>query len=89
MFVMPMGWSHALHVCQLLHTRIIQNALSEIPMLVDDAPAPVLHNDTAVASVYVDKFGVEGTNSDIVRDLYSRALRAVVEMGLDVHDCVE
>ena len=32
---------------------------------------------------------VEGTNPDIVRDCYSRALRAVVEMGLDVHDCVE
>ena len=34
-------------------------------------------------------FGVEGANPDIVRDCYSRALRAVVEKGLDVHDCVE
>ena len=56
MSVMPMGRSHALYVCQLLHTRIIQNALPEIPLLVDDAPAPVLHRDTAVASVYVDIF---------------------------------
>ena len=32
---------------------------------------------------------MEGTNPNVVRDCYSRALRAVVEKGLDAHDCVE
>ena len=53
-------------------------------MLVDDEPAPILHIDTVVASVFVDNFGAEGTNPDMVRGFYSRALRAVVEKGLDV-----
>ena len=32
---------------------------------------------------------MEGTNPDNVRECYSRALRAVVEKGLDFHDCIE
>ena len=87
---MPMGWSRALFCCfcQFLHARIIASALPERPLLVDDAAYPLLHTDAAVASVYVDNFGVEGTNPDIIRDCYQRALRAVTARGLDVHDCV-
>ena len=83
---MPMGWLHALYVCQLLHARMNASARPEIPLLVDDAASPLLHTDTAVASVYVDNFDVGGTNPDIIRDYYQRALRAVTERGLDAHD---
>ena len=89
MCVMPMGWSHALHWCQLLHARIISTALPEIPLLDDDSPITPLDQFNCIASVHVDNFGIEGVNCDLVRDAYWRAHRAIKEKGLAVHDEVE
>ena len=81
MSVMPMGWSHASHWCQLLHARIISTALPEIPLSSDDMPTTPSDHNICIASVYVDNFGVEGINGDMVGDAYWRAHRAILEKG--------
>ncbi|CAK0795370.1 unnamed protein product, partial [Prorocentrum cordatum] len=80
--VLPMGWSHALWVCQTLHRRIIQDipGLEPTSFLHDRGPAPA--TTPACHTVYVDNFLALGTCRStverLVRQVSARDIEKVV-----------
>lgn len=86
--VVPMGWTHALNVCQDIFSSIIKEGLgSDTVLLNDNLPAPSL--DSPVVSVYVDNFGVLCTNPTKVRDSVEKVRDMCVRRGLEFHEYVE
>ena len=89
--VLPMGWSWALHLCQLVLINAIRKAGIPERCIVGDKRTPVqieTSDEIAVAG-YVDNFGAFGVSADAV----NAGLRAIAdqlrEWGLSVHEEVE
>ncbi|CAK0812161.1 unnamed protein product [Prorocentrum cordatum] len=84
--VLPMGWSHALWVCQTLHRRIIQDipGLEPTSFLHDRGPAPA--TTPACHTVYVDNFLALGTCRSTVEQLVRQVDEGLQPRGLPTHE---
>ncbi len=86
--ILPMGWSWALHFCQMVLMHAIRSSGIEERQIIGDKRGNVClvgDNDIAVAG-YVDNFGIIGTNATAINQglsLISERLRA---LGLTVHE---
>ena len=86
--VVPMGWTHALNVCQDLFTSVIKEALGPGTELLDDhRPSPSLSRPCV--SCYVDNFGVLSTDPAAVRASVQKVKAVCDERGLEYHELVE
>ena len=86
--VVPMGWTHALNICQDLFTSVIKEALGPDTIMLDDnLPAPAL--DQACVSCYVDNFGVLSTNPALVRSSVHKVKELCDMRGLQYHELEE
>ena len=86
--VVPMGWTHALHVCQTIFTSIIREALHDkLPFVDDHAPSCSLRR--GVVSCYVDNFGVMSTSAKVCREAVSQDRDLCITRGLEFHEFVE
>ena len=79
-----MGWTHALHWCQLVHTDILEREIPDINVLHDDSPCPDLH--VAACLVYVDNGVFLGTGRATINSLCDRARSAVRAVGSETHE---
>ena len=83
--VIPMGWSHALNVCQELFVALIRDSLGAEGDLFDDyRPTPLLRG--TVVSCYVDNFGVMSTDPVKVRKAVEKVREVAEARGLDYHE---
>ena len=89
MKALPMGWSHALWFCQVLHRRIIEDVagLTNENYICDRK----LHvNDGKLRhTVYVDNFVAIGTDKAEVARVVLEVEAALRKRGLPTHDLVE
>ena len=90
--ILPMGWSHALWWCQVLHCRLLKRVGGSLPptMIVDRRPTPRFrdeHGHHALQyTVYVDNGIVFGTDKEEVDRLLQRMVAVVSDAGLPVHE---
>eukprot|EP00971_Amphidinium_carterae_P292669 5810320-Amphidinium_carterae.1 len=84
--VLPMGWTHALYWCQVLHTRICLRAggLKEGWQIVDKQAAPDMN--PVAFTVYVDNCIVFGYDAEAVGEHTQRAQQAIETAGLPTHE---
>ena len=84
--VLPMGWSHALWWCQLLHCRIMSNVggLPASQFLKDKVAPPSLSE--LVYTIYVDNFLVFGTSPEFVKKTMDDANQRLQLSGLPTHE---
>ena len=82
--VLPMGWSHALWWCQMIHQRIVLKAGASRDLCLEDkASVPdgrIMHLE------YVDNYVVLGTCKEAVEQMASAGAAALREKGLVVHE---
>ena len=84
--ILPMGWTHALWWCQLLHRRILEHraGFDSARLVIDRGPPPAL--TPWCYSVYVDNAIFIGTDRSEVDGAMRRALAAVTAAGLPTHE---
>ena len=81
---LPMGWSHALWFCQMIHQRIVQSiGAGPHNRLEDKTAAPSGH---CLHLEYVDNFVVLGTSSGDVTALSESGVSALRDAGFVVHE---
>ncbi len=82
--VLPMGWSHSLWWCQMIHQRIVLEAGANRDLCLEDkASVPdgdIMHLE------YVDNYVVLGTCKKKVEQLATAGVAALREKGLVVHE---
>lgn len=82
--VLPMGWSHALWWCQVIHQRIVSTIGATSPNCLEDkAAAP---SSRCCHLEYVDNFVVIGASEDEVCRMADSGVNALRSKGLVVHD---
>ena len=82
--VVPMGWSHALYLCQSIHESLVEQAgLEEGNRLRDRRRAP---NCRCAHAQYVDNLIVIGTGASEVQDRFAAAVNSLKAAGLQVHE---
>ena len=82
--VIPMGWSHALWWCQRVNERICRlSGLRPTEQLKDGQPAPA---GDFFHVQYVDNLHIFGTNEDEVKARFWKAVQALRDTGLTVHE---
>lgn len=82
--VLPMGWSHALWWCQVIHQRIVSTiGATSLNCLEDKAAAP---SSRCCHLEYVDNFVVIGTSEDEVGRMADSGVNALRSKGLVVHE---
>ena len=79
-----MGWTHALHWCQKVHTEILEREIPDMKLMYDDSPCPDLH--VAACSAYVDNGVFTGADRATVNSLCDRARTAARAVGLETHE---
>ena len=84
MNVCPMGWSHALYVCQTAFETIVKETLPGVPLINDNTPSPSLEH--GACTVYVDNFAVLSTSAEVCREYSAKVARAVHQRGLSTHE---
>lgn len=82
--VLPMGWSHALWWCQMIHQRIVLGAGAGRDTCLEDKA--VVPNGELMHLEYVDNFVVLGTSEDKVSSLAAAGAAALRSKGLVVHE---
>ena len=86
--ILPMGWSWALHFCQMVLSHAIQRAGFVDRQIIGDKRCGVQLNggeDIAVAG-YVDNYGVIGTSPTAVNQGLARISEKLRDLGLTVHE---
>ena len=82
--VVPMGWTHALNVCQDIFSSVILEGLGPgITRPNDNLPSPSL--DTPIVSVYADNFGILCADPNHVRSAVEKVRDVCVRRGLEFH----
>ncbi|CAE7232165.1 unnamed protein product, partial [Symbiodinium sp. CCMP2592] len=82
--VVPMGWSHALYLCQSIHESLVEQAgLGDSNRLRDRRRAP---NSHCAHTQYVDNLIVMGTAAAEVKSRFSAAVQSLKSAGLQVHE---
>ena len=82
--VIPMGWSHAMWWCQRISERICTGAgLTDAERLRDGEKAP---SGNFFHIQYVDNLHVFGTDKQQVEQRFWKAVRALRQVGLTVHE---
>ena len=82
--VIPMGWSHAMWWCQRVSERICTRAgLTEAERLKDGERAP---SGNFFHIQYVDNLHVFGTDKQQVEQRFWKAVQALRQVGLTVHE---
>ncbi|CAK8994560.1 unnamed protein product [Durusdinium trenchii] len=82
--VLPMGWSHALWWCQMIHQRIVSRVgATEQNSLEDKAVVP---DGQCMHLEYIDNWVVMGTDKDRVSALAGAGVDALRNSGLVVHE---
>ena len=82
----PMGWTHALWICQQCHEHVV-NSIPKLPAslrLVDGKPAP--HMRPFVHTEYVDNFVALSQRQGLVKELATEVQGALQERGLPTHE---
>ena len=84
--VVPMGWTHALWICQFAHEAVVNaNPFVDSSLrIVDKREVPRLK--TYLHTEYVDNFVVVTQKRDLAYDLADRIGRALRERGLPTHE---
>eukprot|EP00971_Amphidinium_carterae_P109169 2161747-Amphidinium_carterae.1 len=81
---LPMGWSHALWACQLMHESIVRvGNVGPHNLLIDGRVAPKM--DPFVHTQYVDNFICLSQNSEVGRKVAEVADERLREKGLPTH----
>ena len=82
--VVPMGWSWALYVCQQLHQRVVERSgLGSDVRLRDRHP---VSSTSCCHLQYVDNLVVLGTDREMVKGAFERAVKELTRAGLQVHE---
>ena len=82
--VVPMGWTHALFLCQSIHEELAEKSgLLESDRLRDRKRPP--HSDS-FHSQYVDNLIVMGSHEQQVRQRFEKAVAELKGAGLQVHE---
>ena len=86
--VLPMGWSWALHLCQLVIMNAINAAgISDSQIIGHKRGAVQLHDPDSIAVAgYVDNFGIFGCNPASVDQGRMRIAEQLRRWGLSVHE---
>ena len=86
--VLPMGWSWALHLCQLVTEEGLSRGGLSADVLVKDraAPQPLGPSRPLGAAGYVDNFLVQGAPRDRVTAAGRRVTAGLEEQGFSVHE---
>lgn len=89
--VLPMGWSWALHLCQLVLINAIRKAGIPEQCIVGDKrnPVQIENSDQIAVAGYVDNFGAFGVSADAVNAGLRAIAKQLREWGLSVHEEVE
>lgn len=84
--VVPMGWTHALWVCQKCHEMIIDGIpqIVQGPRIVDRQPVPGV--EPFVHTEYVDNFVALSQRPGLVCELATAAGKELQSRGLPTHD---
>ena len=82
--VLPMGWSHALWWCQMIHQRIVSEIGATAENSIEDKA--IVPEDDCMHLEYVDNWVVLGTNKDKVEKLAQRGVDVLRQKGLVVHE---
>ena len=87
MAVLPMGWSHALELCQQIHEKIVRDKedLSPERAVVDRQRVPAFAGKAAHAE-YVDNFLAFATEPGLADSLKELAVARLRAAGLPVHE---
>ena len=86
--VLPMGWSWALHLCQMVLMNGIRESGIPETAIIGDKRMPVIvkgFSDIAVAG-YVDNFGVFGCDKTAVNSGLAAISKTLRDWGLSVHE---
>lgn len=81
---LPMGWSHALWFCQMIHQRIVQGVGAGMQTRLEDRTA--VPSGDCMHLEYVDNFVVLGTSSSKVSQIAEAGVSALREAGFVVHE---
>lgn len=82
--VVPMGWSHALFICQKLHERlVVQSGISDMDRLQDRRP---IQQSECLHLQYVDNLVVLGTDEKTVTSSFRGSVEKLKGAGLQVHE---
>eukprot|EP00435_Cladocopium_sp_Y103_P042198 s2255_g11.t1 len=86
--VLPMGWTWALHLCQLVIMNAISAAgISDSQIIGHKRGAVRLHDPDSIAVAgYVDNFGIFGCNPSTVDQGRMRIAEQLRRWGLSVHE---
>ncbi len=85
--VIPMGWTHALWWCQVLHERLAEHrGCDHSARLADKRRAPSVRQQQGAHLQYVDNFAVFGRSPDQVRGTFVGMEKTFTEAGLPVHE---
>ena len=82
--VVPMGWSHALYICQSIHEELAERSgLVESGRVRDGKRAPP---SQCTHAQYVDNMVVMGSTGSQVQDRFEHAVKELKRAGLQVHE---
>ena len=82
--VVPMGWSHALHICQSIHEELAERSgLVESDRVFDRKRAP---RSQCTHAHYVDNMVIMGSAGSQVRERFDHAVKELKRAGLQVHE---
>jgi hypothetical protein len=86
--VVPMGWSHALYWCQVMHEDIMARAgFGPERRIMDKHVVPAMCTEEPVVHLeYVDNFAAFDTAPERVQVAVEQARRALEKHGLPVHE---
>eukprot|EP00438_Fugacium_kawagutii_P025982 Skav226710 [mRNA] locus=scaffold3811:147419:158888:+ [translate_table: standard] len=82
--VVPMGWTWALYLCQSVHEALAEKAGLAEECRIRDRHVPP--STQCCHTQYVDNMIVLGTDGDMVKDGYNKAVHELKKSGLQVHD---
>lgn len=82
--VVPMGWSHALYLCQRLHERLVLHSGLPSDLRLQDR-RPVTGSE-CLHLQYVDNLVVLGSNQQRVEQSFREAVTVLRNSGLQVHE---
>ena len=86
--VVPMGWSWAVHLTQVIHEAIFSedDVLKRVKLLLSRSPSTQLQESDVGGIVYVDDSGCCGLREGAINRSHERYLRRVEELGLAAHE---
>ena len=82
---LPMGWSWAVVLAQVVHVQLIKNSGADIDMLLDSRIVPQLAPGKVQGFAYIDDGSCIALSKEAADNQHNKICKAVTEAGFELH----